>query len=148
MLHTLAALLLAALPADDKAFDALTRDQIKAHLENADTQPRAKIDGGKLPAGAVVAYRTSEGRLGKLLVVETGYDLTVKYVTYAADGAVYSTGDKLVIRGTWSADLDDGKETTRDERAKQDFRWEQVGSGVRNLDPRNKAVFAVYTPQG
>jgi hypothetical protein len=35
-----------------------------------------------MPQGSVVAYRTNEGRLGKLLVVGYGYNLTIRWITY------------------------------------------------------------------
>jgi hypothetical protein len=46
-----------------------------------------KIDGSdaldnNIPQGTVVAYRTSEGRLGKFVVVNYGHNLTIRWVTY------------------------------------------------------------------
>ncbi len=35
-----------------------------------------------IPTNTVVAYRTNEGRLGKFLVVDYGYNLTIRWVTY------------------------------------------------------------------
>ena len=45
------------------------------------------IDGSNLaynqiPQGTVVAYRTNEGRLGKLIIDEYGYNLTIRWVTF------------------------------------------------------------------
>ena len=36
----------------------------------------------RIPAGTVVAFRTNEGRLGKLIVDEYGQDLTIRWRTY------------------------------------------------------------------
>lgn len=45
-----------------------------------------KIDGSdssnRLPAGTVIAYKTNEGRLGKFIVDESGYNLTIRWRTY------------------------------------------------------------------
>jgi hypothetical protein len=46
-----------------------------------------KIDGSNLaynqiPKGTVVAYKTNEGRLGKLIVDEYGYNLTIRWMTF------------------------------------------------------------------
>ena len=45
------------------------------------------IDGSNLPynqipQGTVVAYKTNEGRLGKLIIDEYGYNLTIRWVTF------------------------------------------------------------------
>jgi hypothetical protein len=39
-------------------------------------------DSNKLPRGTVVAYRTNEGRLGKFIVDEYGYNLTIRWRTF------------------------------------------------------------------
>ena len=46
-----------------------------------------KINGSNLaynqiPAGTVVAYRTNEGRFGKFIVEEYGYNLTIRWITF------------------------------------------------------------------
>jgi hypothetical protein len=46
-----------------------------------------KIDGSdgpssRIPAGTVVAYKTNEGRLGKFIVDEYGYNLTISWRTF------------------------------------------------------------------
>jgi hypothetical protein len=64
-------------------FESLTwRD-----LDSLHYSPK-KIDGSNLPTneipqGTVVAYKTNEGRLGKLIVDEYGYNLTIRWITYA-----------------------------------------------------------------
>jgi hypothetical protein len=46
-----------------------------------------KIEGSdatynRIPQGTVVAYKTSDGRLGKFLVEEYGYNMTIRWLTY------------------------------------------------------------------
>ena len=46
-----------------------------------------RIDGSdnannRIPPGTVVAFKTNEGRLGKLIVDEYGYNLTIRWRTY------------------------------------------------------------------
>lgn len=38
----------------------------------------------RVPQGTVVAYRTKQGRLGKFRIENYGYDLTIQWVTFAA----------------------------------------------------------------
>jgi hypothetical protein len=52
------------------------------------TLSREPIDGSEgrenqLPRGTVVAYRTKQGRLGKLRIMQYGYDLVIHWRTYA-----------------------------------------------------------------
>jgi hypothetical protein len=139
-------------PQGDKPFDDVTLEQIKASVEEAKKGGADKIDGSdtkdnRIPNGTVLCYITSDKRYGKLKVVEYGYDLAVKWVTYDGKGGVFSKGDKLVVRGTWSCDLDAGVEGDPAAPAKDDFWWEQVDQAVRRLVFRNGAVFAVYSPK-
>src|SRR5215472_7700181 len=53
------------------------------HFPYSSAQIDASADGNnKIPVGTVVAYRTSEGRLGKFIVDEYGYNLTIRWRTY------------------------------------------------------------------
>jgi len=94
----------------------------------------------RIPTGTVLAYKTKQGRYGKMQILTYGYDLNIAYTTYASDGSVYTSGT-MIIHGTWSADLDAGTETTSGSSA--DFFWEQVDGTVRYLVPQNGALFAV-----
>jgi hypothetical protein len=63
-------------------FDSLTYSNLE-HLQYS----AGKIDGSdaaynNIPRGTVVAYKTSQGRLGKFVVVSYGYNLTIRWVTY------------------------------------------------------------------
>lgn len=94
----------------------------------------------QIPTGTIVIYRTNVGRYGKLLIKEYGYNLKLRWTTYNTSGSVYSQGDNLVIRGTWSCDLDLGRET----QTGRDFWWQQETSIERYLSPKNGAKFAIY----
>ncbi len=93
--------------------------------------------------GTYFVYCTNQGRYGKFIVEaldkSANNKLTIAWVTYRSDGRVYSSGSKLVIRGTWTCDLDAGVEgaATKD----IDFHWEQLTSLVRQLSPWNGARF-------
>jgi hypothetical protein len=39
-------------------------------------------NSNQIPAGTVVAYKTNEGRLGKFIVDQYGYNLTIRWRTY------------------------------------------------------------------
>ena len=130
----------------DRPFDGITASHIKKAL--AGGTGKDAIDGSatpanKIPAGTVLLYVTSDGRFGKVKVVEYGYNLTLKWVTYRPDGSVFSKGDKLVVRGTWTCDLDHGTEGRRG-RSRPDFWWEQVDRVKRRWVPQNGARFVVY----
>jgi hypothetical protein len=131
-------------PPGKDPFDRLTLPRIKALLAG---KAAAKIDGSngptnQVPAGTVLVYRTAAGRYGKCKVVRHGYNQGRKWLTYGPDGRAFSKGDKLVVRGTWSCDLDRGRETNAGAGAS--FWWEQATPRRRFLVPRRKAVFVVY----
>ena len=44
--------------------------------------PANNNNSNQIPAGTVVAYKTNEGRLGKFIVDEYGYNLTIRWRTY------------------------------------------------------------------
>jgi hypothetical protein len=104
----------------------------------------ARIAGTNLPVDTILLYRTNEGRFGKLLVRSYGRDLTLRWFTFNVNGGRYSMGDNLVIRGTYSCDLDSGKET----QTSSDFWWQQVSATERYLTPQNGATFALYIKCG
>lgn len=107
----------------------------------------AKINGSataanQLPGGTVVVYKTGEGRYGKLAVRSNGYNLAIDFLTYNLDGTIFKQGTNLVIRGTYQADLDLGKEVNKMPGA--DFWWEQVNKTDRFFVPLNNTMAAVY----
>jgi hypothetical protein len=138
-------------PKRDARFDTITLAQIKKSVDNARKAGETRIDGSdnknnRIPTGTILCYVTSDNRFGKLEVLEYGYNLAIKWVTYAKDGGVLSEGDRLVVRGTWPCDLDYGVEGNKG-KSKPDFWWEQVDGTVRYLAFRNGAVFTVYPPK-
>lgn len=94
----------------------------------------------RIPRGTILVYRTSEGRYGKLQIRKYDYNLTIRWTTYDRNGRVHSTGSNLVIRGTWSCDLDEGIESN----TSADFWWQQETSRERYLTPKNGAKFVVW----
>ena len=103
-----------------------------------------KIDGSnnarnQLAPGTILAARTMHGRLAKILIEEYGYTLVVSWVTYNQNGDVFSEGRRTRIRGTFTFDLDLGKEAAGD----ADLWWEQVDRTERYLVPRNGALLGM-----
>ncbi|MGC8892191.1 MAG: hypothetical protein ACP5P6_06270 [Candidatus Saccharicenans sp.] len=118
-------------------FEFIRLDEIKtARLSSA------RIPGSSLTPNTIILFSTSEGRFGKLLVKSSDYNLMLAWVTFQADGAVYSRGDNLTIRGTFTCDLDSGQET----RTSADFWWQISSQTEKYLTPQNGAAFAIYTP--
>ena len=139
-------------PKRDAPFDTITLEQIKESVDNARKAGETRIDGSdnknnRIPKGTILCYVTSDNRYGKLVVLEYGYNLAIKWVTYAEDGGVFSEGDRLVVRGTWPCDLDYGVEGNKG-KSKPDFWWQQVDGTVRYLAFRNGAVFRVHARKG
>ncbi|MEM3112723.1 MAG: hypothetical protein QXY90_06760 [Candidatus Anstonellales archaeon] len=120
-------------------FDTIRLEEIRS----ANLSP-ARISGTNLPADTILLYRTNEGRHGKLLIKTYGYNLIIRWSTFNPNGSLHSKGDNLTIRGTYSCDLDSGKET----QTSSDFWWEQVSATERYLTPKNGANFALYSRCG
>src|SRR6266545_4421502 len=91
-------------------------------------------------ARTAVRYRilfahTNRGNHAKLLVM-AGPDLRIARLTlYTPEGCITRTARNLVIRGSFSCDLDSASETSSD----ADFRW----GGV-ELEPQGAATFHLY----
>jgi hypothetical protein len=122
------------------SFNAITKDDIaEAPLSSA------RIDGSdgnnQLTPGSIILCRTSMGRFCKFLIEDFGvtapHVLTIRWVTYNANGTIHSQGSGLTVRGTWHCDLDEGLETSVD----SDFWWVQETSTTRYLLPENGALF-------
>ncbi|MCK5137732.1 MAG: hypothetical protein KAR19_18245 [Bacteroidales bacterium] len=129
------------------AFPKLPFDDIHLYHILSVQLSTASIDGSdnlnrKILVGTIILFRTNEGRYGKLRIQEIDYNLTLNWVTYNIDGTVHTSGENLIIHGTWSADLDEGLETNWTDS--NDFWWEMVTSEERYLTPRNGAEFYLY----
>ncbi|HSW31407.1 MAG TPA: Ig-like domain-containing protein, partial [Longimicrobiales bacterium] len=100
-------------------------------------------DGQQFKSGTYFVYRTAQGLRGKFIVQSyepaSNHQLTLGWVTYAADGSVHSSGSGLVIRGTFLCDLDSGMELST--TPNDDFWWEMVNPTTRRLSPSSGAVF-------
>lgn len=122
-------------------YSDLTKDYIAAMEGEMSTANIDASDGNEFMPGTYFIYKTDEGRFGKFMVENYEPDencrLTIKWVTYNADGTVYSNGRGLIIRGTYSCDLDAGSETSTG----RDWRWNLQSSTTRWLDPYNGAKF-------
>ena len=102
----------------DKAKDAFDRIgfmQLKGEVDKAKATPRLAIDGSdtaanQLTPGTILVYRTSDGNYGKLQVIEYGYNLIIRWQTYKPNGRKLMGADQMVIKGTWTYDLDFGTE--------------------------------------
>lgn len=119
----------------------LDRDKIVAMDADLSTANIYGSDGIEFWPGTYFIYKTSAGRYGKFIVEkwepDVNHQLTLGWITYNADGTIYSTGTGLVIRGTFACDLDTGTETSTN----ADWSWVQISSSVRYLDPINAAEF-------
>ena len=122
-------------------YSDLRRNHIAAMEGEMSTSSIDASDDNELMPGTYFIYKTDEDSFGKFMVENyepTGsHDLIIKWVTYNTDGSVYSHGTRLIIRGTWSCDLDEGLETTTG----KDWNWVLQSSTVRRLFPQNGAKF-------
>lgn len=109
---------------------------------SADRINGSNNNANRLPSGTLVFYKTGEGRLGKLEVLEHGTNLRLRCVTYNDNGSIYRQNDNLTVRGTWTCDLDSGTEAT----VGTDFHWQRSTATETYLSPLNKAIFWVAKP--
>ncbi len=122
-------------------YSNLRREHIAAMESEMSTSNIDASDGNEFMPGTYFVYKTDEGRFGKFMVENYepagSYDMVLRWVTYNADGSVYSHGTRLIIRGTWTCDLDEGLETATG----KDWSWVLQSSTVRRLFPHNGAKF-------
>ena len=139
----LAGLIYQGVAGQSREFNLLNRTAIAAMTMSTSSINGSANSLNRLAPGSIIVYRTNAGLYGKMMVMQYGFNLKLKWVTYRVSGAVYSSGSSLVIRGTWCGNLDNGTETSYSNTG-SDFFWEQVSSVTRYLVPRNGAVYAVY----
>jgi hypothetical protein len=122
-------------------YSDLRRNDISAMEDEMSTASIDASDGNEFMPGTYFIYKTDEGRFGKFMVENyepvENHRLTIRLVTYDTDGSIYSFGTRLIIRGTWSCDLDEGLETT----IGQDWNWMLLSSTGRRLRTYNGAKF-------
>jgi hypothetical protein len=127
-------------------FNSISLSDIEAASLSPATINGSDNSNNQIPTGTILLYKTDVQRYGKLQIASYGYNLSMNWVTYNADGSVYSSGQNLVIHGTWSCDLDSGTETLTP--SSSDFWW-LIGDAVRRyFVPEDGAEFAVYASSG
>jgi hypothetical protein len=62
-------------------YDSISYDDLK-NFKYSTEKIDASVGSNRMPEGWVMAYKTKEGRLGKLIVVQYGYDLRVLWTTF------------------------------------------------------------------
>jgi hypothetical protein len=132
-----------------EGYGALDRADIAAMDADLSASAISGSDGSQFWPGTYFAYITASGRYGKFIVEkyepDVNHRLTIGWTTYNADGSIYSTGTGLVIRGTWTCDLDLGVEGGTGE----DCQWAIINSTTRSLYPSNGARFKlIYRAPG
>lgn len=65
-----------------KEFESIRWSEMEHFAYSAEKIRADNDNSNRIPAGTVVAYKTSEGRLGKFIVDEYGYNLTIRWRTY------------------------------------------------------------------
>lgn len=123
-------------------YNQITLADIQKSSLSSDKINGSNNNQNQLTPGAILVYQTSEGRYGKMQINQYDYDLYFKWQTYNANGTTYSSGANLKIRGTYTCDLDLGRES----ETSADFWWEQQTAVVRYLTPKNNARLAIYRP--
>lgn len=126
------------------AFDEITLKDLEKLELSPDVINGSDSADNQIPVGTVLVYKTNESRFGKMVILEYGYNLAAKWVTYNSDGSIFSQGQKLLIKGTWDYDMDYGTESTNSESS-PDFWWEQVDEVTRYIVPQNGSLFTLYT---
>jgi len=122
-------------------FGAITGNNISDVHTKINGSPNAR---NQIPAGTVLTYQTASGNLGKMQILKYGYNLRVRWVTYGPSGNVVSRGKNLLIRGTYTYNLDRGVQANNS----ADLWWEQVTTTTRYLVAMNGASFSIasYNP--
>jgi hypothetical protein len=123
-------------------FDSITPSMIRATVIADSIIDGSDSISNMIPNGAIVFYKTKNGRYGKFKVLNYGYNMWLRIVTYNSNGSVYAQGDSVMIRGTFRCNLDSAAECPS--LAQADFHWNQMTSVFRLIEAKNGARFAVY----
>jgi len=120
--------------------------QKEALMSDAVIQVSGANNGVTWKMGDVYVYRTRSGLYGKFRVgaidPNDNYKLTISAVTYNADGSVHGEAEKIVIRGTYGADLEKLVEGTSIDDI--DFQWVRQSQVNTIFTPTNGGAFIVY----
>lgn len=128
-------------------YGEITRDDIEARdfILTTEMISATNSTGHILDVSDVIIYKTSQSMYGKLEILGiddiVNYKLTIKAVTYNADGTIFNQTESLDIRGTHTCDLDAMVEI---HNLDSDFWWERKTSKDTSFSPKNSARFTEY----
>lgn len=95
--------------------------------------------------GDVFVFKTNKGVYGKFKVVGINAaqndNLVINAEIFNADGSTLQQNENLLVRGTWTCDLDSLKETSIGANA--DFHWRRTQNNT-ILNPYNGAKYSRY----
>jgi hypothetical protein len=104
------------------------------------------FSGLKMVAGDVYVFKTQAGLFGKLKVnsidIAQNYQLSLTAEVYNTDGTTKAQANALIVRGTWSCDLDLLVETNTS--SVRDFKNERINTSDTDFLPANGAKFKKY----
>lgn len=136
-------------PAEPRNFTEINRTHIRKKeslMSDAPIQVSGVNNGVSWELGDVYLYRTRSGLFGKFRVgaIEQAQNhrLTISAVTYKDDGSVHGQAEKLVIRGTFGADLEALAESISG--SDLDFFWQRQNQETTIFNPTNGAAFIVH----
>jgi len=135
-------------PAVPRTFAQINLNHIKQKesLMSDEAIQTSGVNGVGWKMGEVYVYRTRSGLYGKFRVgtIEpaVNYRLTITAVTYKQDGTVHNEIEKLVIRGTFGANLEDMAEGVS--YTDIDFQWVRQSQVNTMFTPTNGGAFIVY----
>ena len=131
-------------------FNSITCEDINFNNSNLseDNIEATDVNGHILQVGDVIIYKTNQDRCGKLEILNiddaVNKKLTIKAVTFNADGSVYNQTNALEIRGTWNCDLDAMIEEGY-VAGQEDFWWQRINVNDTEFSPKNGAKFHKYS---
>lgn len=122
----------------DSLYEDLTFSEIGTYTDEMTSENIDNSDDNRIAEGTVMAYRTSDNYLGKLVVVVndgTNNDgLVIHYTTYNDDAEIIAENENVEVRGTFSYSLDDGGD---------DFFLSNQTETTREFEPRRGAEFTI-----
>ncbi len=66
-----------------RSFDSVTYPDLQLYSYSTSTIDSSDALSNRIPTGTIVAYKTKDGRLGKFLIENYGYNLNIRWITYA-----------------------------------------------------------------
>ena len=122
----------------ESIYEDLTFSEIGTYTEEMTSENIDNSDNNRIAEGTVMAYRTSDNYLGKLVVVvndgSNNNGLVFHHATYNDDAQIIFENENVEIRGTFSYSLDD---------AGDDFRLVNETVSTRHIEPLRGAEFTI-----